>query len=534
MQFTTSGNDVLTSLGGLALNHGVRLGKLLEALHKLGKVGSVLHRHGHTHHRGHGELHGLEGTGALKVGDGTRLHKVGIDTDQTTGVTGGNIGDGLGVTTHHDHNTLDGLGEEVGLLAGNVVGTKDTDLLSSAHLTGEHTAESSKSVVGTGNHLGHVHHKRSTIAGVAGTDGVGSLVVERTVVEGLHTVSLGAGRGRQVHHNHLKDGISSGEPLLHDSLEEGLSGEGFALVLGKSNTDVGSHVEGLGYTLLVELVVHNSLEHRHNGVHDESNEGALGAGGLVDTSVGIDSGGVDPLGLSVLSGEHPVTPKLLGHLLLGGVELGGVHLGEHLQGETPLVKTRSEGNGTLGGVHLPIHVTESVGVDDDVHVLNSVSHVLVDLLTSELELEKGSVDLVHHEAGLHALSHGLTEHGTSLHGNTLNGVNDDKGTISHTEGSSHFRGEINVTRRVDQVDQVGVVVDLDVTDSLLSHRGGFFTFVLDHLTSGHVVLEKHTDTGGLDGNTTLLLILTSISVSGSTSVSGGDNSGLAHKGIGQG
>lgn len=50
--------------------------------------------------------------------------------------------------------------------------------------------------------------------------------------------------------------------------------------------------------------------------------------------------------------EVPVAPQLLHHLLLLGAELRRVDPGELLQGETPLVKTRSERHGTLVGVHL--------------------------------------------------------------------------------------------------------------------------------------------------------------------------------------
>ena len=64
------------------------------------------------------------------------------------------------------------------------------------------------------------------------------------------------------------------------------------------------------------------------------------------------------------------------------------------------------------------------------------------------------------------------EHGAGLHGNTFNSVNDNQSTVSNTKGSSNFTGEVNVTRRINQVDQVRVLVDLNGTSttSLLFFR----------------------------------------------------------------
>mmetsp|Transcript_749 Transcript_749/g.1722 ORF Transcript_749/g.1722 Transcript_749/m.1722 type:complete len:844 (-) Transcript_749:24-2555(-) len=533
MQLSATSNDMLTSLGGLAFNHGIRLGKLLKTLHKLGEILRVLHTNSHTHHGGHGELHGLDAAGRLKVGDSTGLHQVGIDTNQTASVTGGDVRNSLGVTTHHDHDTLNGLGEQVSFLAGDEVRSEDAHLLASSDLTREHTAESDETVIGTGNHLRDVHHQRAAIGSVASADSLGSLVIHGTIVKGLGTVQLRGSGGGKLHDNHLQNGIGSGQPLLHDSLEEGLAGELLLLVLGEVNTDVLGHVEGLGLSLLVHLVVHDGGEHIHDGVHDEGNERTLGARLLVGTTIGVDSVGLYPLGLAVHSDKAPISPQLLDHLLGGGVELGSVERTEHLQGESPLMETRSESNSGRSGVNLPVEIAEVVRLDDHIHVLDGETHVLVDLLTSQLKLEKSSIDLVHHQNRLHTLSHGLTKHGASLDSDTINGIDHHKGTVGHSEGSSHLRREVNVTRRVDQVDKKGVLANVDVVGATIGHLLGQ-TLRLDDLTGLKVVLEKHTDTGGLDGNTTLLFIGTSISVTGVTGVLGGDNTSLAHKGIRKG
>jgi len=75
-------------------------------------------------------------------------------------------------------------------LTWHVVGAQDADLVASADLAREHTAESQEAaLVGGGNHLGDVHHERAI--GVAVSDGSGVLVIQRALVQGVHTVALG-------------------------------------------------------------------------------------------------------------------------------------------------------------------------------------------------------------------------------------------------------------------------------------------------------------------------------------------------------
>lgn len=59
--------------------------------------------------------------------------------------------------------------------------------------------------------------------------------------------------------------------------------------------------------------------------------------------------------------------------------------------------------------------------------------------------------------------------------------------------------------------------------------------VLDFLDIIRVLhLEVQRDSGRLDSNTTVLLILTSVSETGFTSTTRGDNTGLGDQGVGQG
>ena len=456
--------------------------------------------------------------------DGTRLKKVLIDTDKGAGVSSWDVGDLLGVATHHDAGTLDVLHPKLGLLTRHVVGAHDADLLACGNLSGENTAEGVEtSLIGSGNHLGDVHAQRGTIGGVASTDGLGRLVIEGSLVEGVDTVLLGLCGGGQVEHNHLKDSVSGGEPLLHDALEQLLANE-LLLVALKLDADSLEHLIDLSV-----LLVHDGLEEGGDGGSDELAEGALEGASLV--GVGPD------LALGV---EVPVAPELAHHLVLGDTELGTVGTGKLFKGEGPLMEAGAEGDGSCGGIDLA--VTKGLVVvhgNDDIDGLDGTAEGLVELLSGKLKLEKCAINLVNHEHGADTFRDGLAEDGLGLNADTVNGVDDDEGSVSDTEGGGDLRGEVNVTGGIDEVDQIGVRVNLNV--------GGLGLLVLDvlrHLlllvlgherdTLLHVVLEEHGNSGGLDGDTTLGLIGTSVSVTGSSGGLGGDNSGLLHEGVGKG
>ncbi len=521
VELARGGNDVLTGFLGVAQNHWIGLSKALHALDKLGEIGRVLGLDSATDDRGDGELHGLDAVGIISGTDRTGLEEVLIDTDEGASVTGGDVSDLLGVAAHHDHGPLDILDPNLGLFARHVVGAHNANLLAGGDLAGEDTAESIETtLVRGGDHLGDVHAKRGVFAGVASADGSGSHVVKGSIVKGVDTVGLGLDRGGKVEHNHLKNGVPGGEPLLHDALEEGLADK-LLLVGLELNADGVQHLLDLAV-----LLSHDGLEEGGHGGGDELAKRALEA--LAGVTGPLLAGGI----------VVPVTPKFVHHLVLGDVKLGTVGLGKLLEGEGPLVETGSEGDGSLTGVDLDIaERLVVVGGDDDVDGLDGPAEGLVELLSRELELEEGTIDLVDHEHGLDALGDGLAEDGLGLDADTINGVNNNEGSISDTEGSSDLRGEINVTGGVNEVDEVGVLGDLDVLVGLIGGgeiRGGLVLLSLGHISniSGlHVVLEKHGDASGLNGDTTLSLISTGVSVAGSSSSLGRNNSGLLDKGV---
>ena len=168
------------------------------------------------------------------------------------------------------------------------------------------------------------------------------------------------------------------------------------------------------------------------------------------------------------------------------------------------METGTEGDGTLLGVDLDI--TEGlveVGGNDDVDGLDDTREVLVQILLGELELEKSAIDLVDDDNGLDTLTKSLTQDSLGLDTDTLNGVDDDESTIGDTESGSDLGREVNVTGRVDQVDQEVVLLSLDRD-------------VLKVLCV--VELGVQGDGSRLDGDTTLLLVGTSISETSLTSL----------------
>lgn len=438
MELTSTSNDVLTGLVGEGKDARVRLGETLETLNKLGKILGVLDLDGTLDDGGDGELHDLHVVGSLGGGKGTRLEKELVDTDETNNVTSRHVINRLDLATHHEDGTLNGLDEEILLLAGGVVGALDADLETGADGTGEDTTEGVETaLIGGGNHLGDVEHEGAL--GVAGLDGHGSLIVLGTLVEGLGTVGLGSDGGRKVEDHHLQQAVSSGKEGLHDGLEELLA---LLVTVFSSELEV-ELLEESGNLVLLE--VHDSGEDLEDGVENELVEGTLELLALVGAVLG------PLLGLGV---EVVVAPETLHHLVAVDTELLGVAGGELADGEGPAVKTGTESNGTAVGVDLDVTKgLVEVGGDDDVDGLDGTREGLVEILLGDLELEKSAIDLVDDNNGLDALTESLTKDGLGLDADTLDGVDDDESTIGNTEGSSDFGREINVTGGIDQVDQ---------------------------------------------------------------------------------
>jgi hypothetical protein len=504
VQLTSTGNDVLTGLGDLGQDAGVGFRETLETFDQLGQILGVLHFDGSPHDGRDGELHDLQVVGGLAGGEGTRLQQELIDTDQSENVTGWDIIDRVDLAAHHEDGTLDGLDEEIILLARGVVGALDADLQAGADSTGEDTTESVETTLVRGwHHLGDVQHEGSL--GVTLADTNAGLIIRGTLVQGLGTVLLGRDGRWQVQDHHLHKRISRRQEGSHDNLEQLLAL--LVLVLGRELD--GELLEEDRDLVLLE--VHDGGEDLEDGVEDELVEGTLQGLALVGALVG------PLLGVGV---EVVVAPETLHHLIPVDTELLGISLSELSHGEGPAVETGTEGHGPL--VWVDLDITEDlveVRRDDDVDRLDGSGEGLVQILLRHLELEKGTVDLVDDDDGLDTLTKRLSEHGLGLHADTLDGVDDDERAVRDTESSSDLGREINVAGRVDQVDQEVAAVGLLADD------------VLEILVVGQVPVQG--DGGRLDCDASLLLVLAGVGGPRIASLRGGDNAGLREEGVGQ-
>merc|ERR1719400_1013543 len=109
---------------------------------------------------------------------------------------------------------------------------------------------------------------------------------------------------------------------------------------------------------------------------------------------------------------------------------------------------------------------------------------LIQLLLLELQLKESTVHLVHEEDGADTLGNGLPEHSLGLNADTRHTINNHKSSVSHTQSCGNLGGEVNVTGRVDQVNQ---------ESSLQGSIGLLCTILLDELKILLFHVEVHGD-----------------------------------------
>jgi len=501
VELTTTGDDVLTTLFGDALDEWIGLGELLQTFNEFWEIGGVLDIDGNSYDWGDGEFHDSDVVGVLGGGDGTLLEDVLIDTNKTDGVTAWNIWDGFDLTSHHNDGSLDVLDVEIVLGSWLVVWTHDSDLLTGGNDTGEDSTEGIEStlVVG-GDHLGDEDHEWAVL--LAFSDSLTGDVIDWTFIEIGGSVLLGLDWTWELEDDHFKKGLGSVDPLLEDVLHEMLSGK-FSLVSLESDLKGGEHLVDF-----LHLSVHGGSAESDDWLHHELDEGSL------ELLIVIGFRVVLPL-LGFLI-EVVITPKLLHHLGLLDTEFSGIDLGEFGDGESPSEKSGTEGASTNDWVNLEflelfvLVVWVLIGGNQDVDILDNSEELLIHGLTINLKFEDTSINLVDHENWDDLLTESLSEDSLGLYGSTFDIVDDDKSTISNSEGSGDFSGEINVTGGVDEVDEetfggLGLIHDIG--------------------------LEVHGHTGGLDGDTSFLFILSGIGGSGISSSFTGNDTGFGNEGI---
>ena len=138
---------------------------------------------------------------------------------------------------------LDRFDVKVLVLSRSVVRSHDSALESRSDSSREDTSKGvESSLVVSGHHLGDVHHKRGVRVTVGNTLSVS--IIRRSFVQHTGSVDLRSYRGRQMHGDHLKKGLSSWQPFLHDDLEE-LFLLQFLVLTGELNSEFLSQCDGL-------------------------------------------------------------------------------------------------------------------------------------------------------------------------------------------------------------------------------------------------------------------------------------------------
>jgi len=436
MELTATGDNVFTTLFSDALDERIRLGELLESLNKFWEIGGVLDINGNSYDWGDGEFHDSDVMGIFSSGDGTLLEDVLIDTDETDGVTTWDIWDGFNLTSHHNDGSLDILDVEIVLGSWLVVWSHDSDLLTGGNDTGEDSTEGIEStfIVG-GDHFGDEDHEWTVLLAVL--NGLTGSIIDWTFVKIGSSVLLGSDWTWELENDHFKKGFSGIDPLLEDVLHEMLSGE-FELIWLEGDLEGGEHLVDF-----LHLSVHGGFTESDDWLHHELDEGSL------ELLIVIGFGVVLPfLGFLI---EVVITPKFLHHLGFFDTEFSGIDFGEFGNGESPSEKGGTESASTFDWVNLEIlelfmgSFSILVGGDQDVDILDNSEEFLIHGLTINLKFEDTSINLVDHENGDDLLTEGLSEDGLGLDGSTFDIIDDDKGTISNSESSGDFSGEINVT-----------------------------------------------------------------------------------------
>ena len=262
VELTSTGDDVLTGLGNPGLDTGVGLGETLETLDKLGEIGGVLDLDGDLDDGGDGELHDPHVVRGLGGGEGTALEEELVNADETDNITCRAVLEWLDVSAHHENSSLNRLDKQVLLLTRDVVRTLNSNLGTSLDGTREDTAEGVEStLLRRRHHLGDVQNEGCL--GIAVADTHGGLVVHRALVQSLDAVALCSYWGGQVDDNHLEQGVTGGQELLHDDLEERLALE-VLLVLLEDNVELFEH--GAERVL---LEVHGGIKDADDGVQNE-------------------------------------------------------------------------------------------------------------------------------------------------------------------------------------------------------------------------------------------------------------------------
>ena len=123
----------------------------------------------------------------------------------------------------------------------------------------------------------------------------------------------------------------------------------------------------------------------------------------------------------------------------------------------PRASPRGAGTRAITASRMSAHALAGLGADAQRVLRRDADHVL-DLLDRVLGIGRRQVDLVQHRDHLDALLGRGVAVGHGLRLDALRGVDHQHRALAGRQRAAHFVGEVDVPRRVDQVEQVGLAV----------------------------------------------------------------------------
>lgn len=212
MEFSTSSNNMLTSVTSLAKNQRIRLSQFLESFNQFREISSIFGFDSHSNDRRYTVFHASDGVGFRMISDSSCFHQVLINTNKSYSVSARNIGNRLNVFTHHQDSSLNRFLKEILFLSWLIIRSHDSNFLSSGDSSGEDSSEGKESRFISGrHHLGDVHDERSL--GVTGLDTLADSIVLRSFVKVTGSIFLSVSGRWQVENKHFQYGISSIKPF---------------------------------------------------------------------------------------------------------------------------------------------------------------------------------------------------------------------------------------------------------------------------------------------------------------------------------
>lgn len=140
--------------------------------------------------------------GIFVIGDGSLFQKILIDSNETDGVSARNIRYSFDFTSHHENSSLNVLNVEIVFATWNIVGSHNSDLLSTLDDSGENSTEGIESTfIVSGHHLGDEDHKGTFL--IAVLDGLSADIINRTLIQVSSSISLSDKGGWEFHNDHL-------------------------------------------------------------------------------------------------------------------------------------------------------------------------------------------------------------------------------------------------------------------------------------------------------------------------------------------